>query len=161
MAEMITRHQAVNQKKADEAAKAQAARANQDPQMGAVHRGGNEYKSAGTEEESRVMKTYVPSKVLTQFTSTSSPEVIFNALQEYFNSVESCTVTPSESHFKLKADVVKPIGTLSIKANIASTGDQRAVTITKSTGNVIDLLNIYKDLIEKYPFLPDGAPYSN
>ena len=107
------------------------------------------------------MKPYIPSKVMTSFFSTSAPEEIFCALHDYFKSISTCTTTLSDSHYKIKAEITSPTDKLCIKANITSAGDQRAVTLTKTTGHVMELMKVYKALLEKYPFLPDGASTSN
>ena len=108
------------------------------------------------------MKPYIPSGMMTQFFSTSAPEELWFAIKEYFTGLESCTVTPSEKPvYKFKAEIAKPTGTLCIKANIMEAGDQRAVSITKTTGSTMDLLKLYRELLVKYPFLPDGAEASS
>ena len=159
--EMHARHQIVVQAREQQAEEARAARTGQDSLVAAVHRGGNEYKSGATEEVTRSMQPHIPAGVMTSFYSTSQAEEIFFAVNEYFKGVESCTVTPSDKHFKLKAEVAKPTGTLCIKANIQDAGDQRAVTFTKTTGSMMDVIKLYRELVEKYPFLPDGVAASS
>ena len=160
--EMLSRHQTVVQQREALAEEARQARGQQDSLVAAVNRGGNEYKSGAHEEIARDMKPYIPSGMMTQFFSTSAPEELWFAIKEYFTGLESCTVTPSEKPvYKFKAEIAKPTGTLCIKANIMEAGDQRAVSITKTTGSTMDLLKLYRELLVKYPFLPDGAEASS